>query len=86
MKARMLERENAAKLAQLVYELLRFGKIRDRHLEALTEFEYLKSLTEFEQSSIELVRPPNPGHGYAIAVLFADGRDVVIRFEEAGGK
>jgi hypothetical protein len=66
MKARMLERENAAKLAQLVYELLRF-QVRGA-------------------DSIELVRPPNPGHGHAIAVLFADGRDVVIRFEEAGGK
>jgi hypothetical protein len=30
----------------------------------------------------DLVRPPNPAHGHAIAVLFADGKDVVIRFEE----
>ena len=30
----------------------------------------------------DLVRPPNPKHGHAIAVLFADGKDVVIRFEE----
>jgi len=35
---------------------------------------------------IDLVRPPNPAHGHAVAVLFADGRDVVIRFEEQGGK
>jgi len=35
---------------------------------------------------IDLVRPPNPAHGNAVAVLFADGRDVVIRFEEQGGK
>lgn len=31
---------------------------------------------------VDLVRPPNPAHGHAIAVLFADGKDVVIRFEE----
>jgi hypothetical protein len=30
---------------------------------------------------IDLVRPPNPVHGHAVAVLFADGDDVVIRFE-----
>jgi hypothetical protein len=35
---------------------------------------------------VDLVRPPNPKHGHAIAVLFADGKDVVIRFEEQGGK
>ena len=35
---------------------------------------------------IDLVRPPNPAYGHAVAVLFADGRDVVIRFEEQGGK
>jgi len=35
---------------------------------------------------VDLVRPPNPAHGHAVAVLFADGRDVVIRFEEQGGK
>lgn len=35
---------------------------------------------------IDLVRPPNPAQGNAVAVLFADGRDVVIRFEESGGR
>jgi len=31
---------------------------------------------------IDLVRPPNPAHGDAVAVLFSDGRDVVITFTE----
>jgi hypothetical protein len=31
---------------------------------------------------IDLVRPPNPAHGDAVAVLFNDGRDVVITFAE----
>ena len=31
---------------------------------------------------IDLVRPPNPAHGDAVAVLFADGLDVVITFTE----
>ena len=31
---------------------------------------------------IDLVRPPNPAHGNAVAVLFSDGRDVVISFAE----
>ena len=35
---------------------------------------------------VDLVRPPNPAHGHAVAVLFADGKDVVVRFEESGGR
>jgi hypothetical protein len=31
---------------------------------------------------IDLVRPPNPAHGDAVAVLFNDGQDVVITFTE----
>jgi hypothetical protein len=31
---------------------------------------------------IDLVRPPNPAHGDAVAVLFNDGLDVVITFTE----
>jgi hypothetical protein len=31
---------------------------------------------------IDLVRPPNPAHGDAVAVLFADGGDVIITFTE----
>ena len=38
------------------------------------------------EMGVDLVRPPNPAHGHAVAVLFADGKDVVIRFEEQGGK
>jgi hypothetical protein len=32
---------------------------------------------------IDLVRPPNPKYGDAVAVIMSDGRDVIIRFEEA---
>ena len=35
---------------------------------------------------VDLVRPPNPAHGHAVAVLFADGKDVVVRVEESGGR
>jgi hypothetical protein len=31
---------------------------------------------------IDLVRPPNPAHGDAVAVLFNDGQNVVITFTE----
>lgn len=31
---------------------------------------------------IDLVRPPNPAHGNAVAVLFQGGQDVVISFAE----
>jgi hypothetical protein len=31
---------------------------------------------------IALVRPPNPEYEDTVAVLFDDGRDVIIRFEE----
>ena len=44
------------------------------------------NLHRAEFGAPDLVRPPNPAHGHAVAVLFADGRDVVIRFEEQGGK
>jgi hypothetical protein len=45
-----------------------------------------KFLSELHGPSfgIDLVRPPNPKHDHAIAVLFADGKDVVVRFESGG--
>ena len=57
---------NAEHLAELVYLLL---KESAPHV-------------SIEHVSIDLVRPPNPAHNNAVAVLFSDGRDVVIVFTE----
>ena len=62
----------------------------DSNTERMANLVYrlLSSLTDTQRtlSGIDLVRPPNPAHGHAVAVLFADGKDVVVRFEESGGR
>ena len=70
---------NSAKLAKLVYDLLAATK-------QLRETGAADCGTPPALPGIDLVRPPNAQHGHAVAVLFADGRDVVIRFEEQGGE
>ena len=50
--------------------------------EHLAELVYSLLKESAPHVSIDLVRPPNPAHGNAVAVLFSDGRDVVISFAE----
>ena len=50
--------------------------------EHLAELVYSLLKESAPHVSIDLVRPPNPAHGNAVAVLFQGGQDVVISFAE----
>ena len=79
------EDSNAVRLANLIYELLsRKSGLDNAHSKGPNNRDARYIVSVF--SYIDMVRPPNPAHGHAVAVLFADGKDVVIRFEEQGGK
>ena len=54
----------------------------DANAERLAELVYSLLKESAPHLGIDLVRPPNPAHNNAVAVLFSDGRDVVIVFTE----
>ena len=56
--------------------------IRTTNAERLAELVYSLVKESTPHLGIDLVRPPNPAHGNAVAVLFSNGRDVVISFAE----
>jgi len=56
--------------------------IRTANVERLAELVYSLVKESAPHLGIDLVRPPNPAHNNAVAVLFSDGRDVVITFTE----
>ena len=56
--------------------------IRTTNAERLAELVYSLLKESAPHLGIDLVRPPNPFHGHVVAVLFSDGRDVVITFTE----
>jgi len=56
--------------------------IRTTNAERLAELVYSLLKESAPHLGIDLVRPPNPAHGSAVAVLFQGGQDVVISFAE----
>ena len=76
---RSARRMGSTKRAQLTTMQI---NIRTTNAERLAELVYSLVKESAPHLGIDLVRPPNPAHGNAVAVLFSDGRDVVITFTE----